>query len=136
MMQTLNEQRVTGGDLREQILRLDTILQRASSTYDTETIAKLITDDFTLVTTTSRVMHRAEFLADVGDRSVTWFRNETADAEVRAYGTSCAVIVATLHSHFRAGERELDVQIRFTDTWVNRDGYWFYAAGHATRVPA
>jgi hypothetical protein len=135
-MQPLHEQRVTDGDTREQIIRLDAILQRASSTYDTDTISKLITDDFTLVTTTSRIMDRAEFLADVADRSVTWLRNETTDPAVRVYGTSCAIIVATLHSHFRTAEREVDVQIRFTDTWVNREGYWFYAAGHATRVPA
>lgn len=136
MTQVLDEQRVSGGDLHEQIVRLDAILQRASSTYDTDTISKLITEDFTLVTTTSRVMDRGDFLADVADRSVTWFCNQTLDPQVRAYGTSCAIIVATLHSHFRAAERELDVRIRFTDTWANLDGYWFYAAGHASGVPA
>jgi prophage maintenance system killer protein len=132
----LEEQRVAPDDIPAQIIRLDAILQRASCTYDTGTIERLITPDFTLVTTTSRVMDRAAFLADVADRSITWYQNESRSAEVRSYNAACAIIVATLHSHYAHNGSERKTAIRFTDTWVNLNGYWYYAAGHATAVPS
>jgi hypothetical protein len=134
--QPLDEQRVTPDDIPGQIVRLDAILQRASCTYDTRTLERLVTPDFTLVTTTSRIMDRAAFLADVADRSITWYQNESRSAHVRSYSGSCAIIVATLHSHYANNGSERKTTIRFTDTWVNLDGYWYYAAGHATAVPS
>ncbi|MDQ2680889.1 MAG: nuclear transport factor 2 family protein [Candidatus Eremiobacteraeota bacterium] len=116
------------------IVGLDASLQRASRTYDGDTIRSLISRDFTLVTSSGREMNAADFIADVEDSSVTWHENLTENATVRAYNDDCAVITADLHSVFDVNGVHHDVRIRFTDTWVKSEGSWRYVAGHASRL--
>jgi len=120
--------------LRDTIIELDRQLQLASCSYDTQTIRKLITDDFTLISSSGRVMDAAAFIEDVDDRSVTWYENLTEQADVRSYNDDCAIITAVLHSRFLKDGQHYDARIRFTDTWVHIDGSWRYAAGHASRL--
>jgi ketosteroid isomerase-like protein len=130
----MDEMKVRETDSRDTIVELDRILQRASSTYDTATIRRLITDDFTLITSSGRVMNGEDLVADVDDRSITWLENLTESPEVRIYNGDCAVITAILHSVYVQNGTQHDVRVRFTDTWVAIDGNWHYAAGHASRM--
>jgi hypothetical protein len=130
----LPSQRCSDTDARAAIVELDRILQRASSTYDTATIRQLITDDFTLITSSGRVMNAEDLVADVDDRSITWLQNVTESSEVRVYNRDCAIITAVLHSIYVQNGAQHDVRVRFTDTWVAIDGNWYYAAGHASRL--
>ena len=118
----------------ERLAELNEVLQRASRTYDIETIRELITPDFTLITGTGRVMNAEDFIADVGDTSVKWFNNDTEDISVRTYNENCAIVTAILRERFETGGKVTDVRIRFTDTWVLLDG-WRYVAGHASLLP-
>jgi hypothetical protein len=123
-------------DIVKTILELDTVLQRASSTYDGATIRGLISDDFTLISSSGRIMNAEDFIQDVEDRSVVWHQNDTEEAHVRSYNEDCAVIAAVLRSRFETAGKLHDVRVRFTDTWVRLNGAWRYVAGHASRLQA
>jgi hypothetical protein len=118
--------------LDEHLIGLNEVLQRASCTYDTDTIRELITPDFTLITGTGRVMNAEDFIADVGDSSVKWYNNGSEDVAVRTYNEDCAIVTAILRERFEIAGKITDVRIRFTDTWVRNNGGWRYAAGHAS----
>jgi Domain of unknown function (DUF4440) len=130
----LAAQRSTENDSAETIVELDRLLQLASCTYDTTTIRKLITNDFTLITSSGRVLNADEFVADVADRSIAWLKNVTESSDVRFYNGDCAIITAVLHSVFHSDGKAYDARVRFTDTWVRLDGNWYYAAGHASKL--
>lgn len=118
--------------LTERLVELNEVLQRASCTYDTETIRELITPDFSLISSTGRLQSAEDFIADVSDTSVKWFNNDSEDVSVRTYNDDCAIVTATLRERFETGGKVTDVRIRFTDTWVLVDGSWRYVAGHAS----
>jgi hypothetical protein len=121
-------------DLRAIIAHQDDVLQTATREYDTGTIDRLQTPDFTLVTTSGRVLNAKDVLADIGDRSVQWIENTPEDVHVRGYNDDCAIVVATLHQEYRYRGKLFDYRVRFTDTWVKLGGRWRYAAGHASML--
>ena len=110
----------------------DTLLQRATRSYDTVTIRKLIPADFTLIASNGHVYSAQDFIADVADKTVTWMNNDTEDINVRPYGPDCAIVTAVLHQRFEQAGKVHDYRVRFTDTWVRLDGQWRYVAGHAS----
>lgn len=120
------------GDITHVMTEKDAQLQRATREYDTGTIRKLITDDFTLITSSGRILNAQDLIADVGDRSVKWFNNDTEDIKVRAYNGDCAIVTAILHQRYEYNGKMSDYRVRFTDTWVKLGGSWRYAAGHAS----
>jgi ketosteroid isomerase-like protein len=116
------------------IVERDAALQLASMTYDVKTIRALITEDFTLISSTGRVMKAGDLLKEVGDRSVTWFANQPSEVNARVYNGDCAVVTAMLHEKCEAGGKSYDRRLRYTDTWVKLDGVWRYVAGHASAL--
>ena len=120
--------------LFDTIAGYDTVLQRANRTYDDQTIRKLIVDDFTLITTSGRVMNANDFLSDVADREVKWYNNDPENVDVRTYNGDCAVVTAVLHQKYEYRGKLNDYRVRFTDTWVKLDGTWKYVAGHASML--
>jgi Domain of unknown function (DUF4440) len=119
-------------DIAKVMITNNELLQRATREYDTATVGKLITSDFTLITSSGRVMNAQELLADVGDKSVTWLANDTEDIHVRVYNDDCAIVTAVLHQRYEYQGKMNDYRVRFTDTWVKIVGEWRYAAGHAS----
>ena len=122
-------------DIVKTVTEKNVVLQRASMTYDTATIRRLITPDFTLITSSGRVLNAEDLVNDVGDKSVKWFNNDSDDVRVRAYGDDCAIVTAILRQRFEYQGKIVDYRVRFTDTWVKIDGEWRYAAGHASKLP-
>jgi ketosteroid isomerase-like protein len=116
------------------ILEANRVLQEATRTYDTATIRRLIPDDFSLIASSGRIYGAQDVLAEVADRSIVWYDNETSEADVRPYGPDCAIITAVLHQRYEQNGALSDYRVRFTDTWVRCDGTWLYVAGHASRL--
>jgi hypothetical protein len=120
-------------DIVATILELNERLQQATRMHDVKTVRALIPDDFMLITSRGRRLNATDMLAEIGDKRVTWYENETEEASVRAYGENCAIITATLHERYRANGIMFDHRLLFTDTWVLIDGAWKYVAGHASK---
>jgi ketosteroid isomerase-like protein len=116
----------------EQLTQLNATLQIATKNYDTAELAKLITDDYELVSSSGKVYDRQAFMADAGDRSATYEINEPEDVSVRHYNGDCAIVTAVLHVRYRASGKIHDVRIRYGDVWVKLNGRWRYAYGEAS----
>jgi hypothetical protein len=50
------------------------------------------------------------------------------------YGDA-AVVQGVAHVLVKAGERDIDVRLRFTELYVQQDGSWKMALWHSTPVP-
>ncbi|HEV3153216.1 MAG TPA: nuclear transport factor 2 family protein [Candidatus Baltobacteraceae bacterium] len=124
--------RAADGETAQQILGLNAVVQTATRNYDTATLSRLITDDYTLVTGSGTVWNRRSFLADAGDRSAAWEVNQPEDVTVRSYNGDCALVIAVLHMRFKQSGVVHDLRVRYTDVWVKLNGEWRYASGQAT----
>jgi ketosteroid isomerase-like protein len=122
----------TADPIVTELTRLNAQLQLATKNYDTDTLAKMITDDYELVSSSGRVYDRAAFLADAADRSAAYEINEPEDVQVRHYNDDTAIVTAVLHVRFRNGDKIVDTRIRYGDVWVKINGQWRYAYGEAS----
>ena len=123
---------VAADDPKATLLAANDHLQMATRSYDSASIRKLITDDFTLITSSARVIDAHEMISEVDDRSITWYANDTEQPNVRVYNGDSAVITAVLHQRFSYQGKLHDYRVRFTDTWVKLGDDWRYVAGHAS----
>lgn len=117
----------------------ETVLQRlheACQAYedgDAEYLADFLHADYTLTNTRGMVTNRAQDLAELrsGDPDYDVFRNH--DMQVRIYGDTAVVNgITSLKGTSNGKAFELDA--RFTDTLIRRDGRWMLVASHATRI--
>jgi hypothetical protein len=120
----------------QSLTKLNATLQLATKNYDTSELAKLVTDDFRLVSASGKVYDRRAFLADAADRSASYELNEPEDVSVQQYNGDSAIVSAILHVRYRVAGRVRDVRIRYGDTWVRLNGEWRYAFGEASPIRA
>jgi ketosteroid isomerase-like protein len=56
------------------------------------------------------------------------------DVRVKVFGDA-AVVTGRTHGRGESGKTPYDVVIRFTDTFVRREGQWQAVASHASLLP-
>ena len=97
----------------------------AIAKHDTATIESMLAADFISVDPTGTVQDRRAMLADVKNDKNAYTSMKAEQLDVHLYGNGVAVVVGTA-SEKRAGKngKALDLTYRFTDTWMNRSGYW------------
>ncbi|NTX14045.1 nuclear transport factor 2 family protein [Myxococcus sp. CA056] len=93
-----------------------------------------LADGFTQMDSAGNVTDRAATLAEVRAKEPRYevFRNH--DMKVRLYGDTAVVIGITSVKGVSGGS-PFDVDFRFTDTLIKRDGRWRIAASHISRLP-
>lgn len=126
----------TGADtqIAKQITALNSLLQAASERYDTGTLSKLITNDYSVVDINSTVYDHDAFLKVLGNRAIKWLANDPSDVSVRSYNGDCAILTGLLHVKFTYAGETHDRIVRYTDVWVKDGGTWHYAGGQGTLV--
>ena len=115
-----------------QVTDMDTILQAATAHYDSATISAFMTNDYTLVSNSGDVWNKRTFLEVVANRAAVRRSVDPSDLSVRSYNGDCAIVVGLLHVKYTLRGKTENQLVRFTDTWVKRDGSWHYAAGQGT----
>jgi hypothetical protein len=116
----------------QELTQLNAQLQLDTKNYDTADLAKLITQDFHLISSSGKVYDRRAFLADAADRSAVYLANEPEDVSVQDYNGDAAVVSAILHVRYSIAGKVRDVRVRYGDTWVKQNGEWRYAYGEAS----
>ena len=101
---------------------------------DLDELARLMTDDMNYTHSTSTVDTKAEFLASLRSGRVRYVSIEPEERTVRIYGRS-AVVQGIAHVLVKVEDRDVDVRLRFTELYVEKDGAWKMALWHSTRVP-
>ncbi|MGB6987239.1 MAG: nuclear transport factor 2 family protein [Candidatus Aquilonibacter sp.] len=126
----------TGDDaqIAKKITDLNSLLQASSMRYDTDTLSKLITQDYSVVDVNSNVYDHDAFLKVLGNRAIKWLANDPSDVSVRSYNGDCAILTGLLHVKYTYESKTHDQLVRYTDVWVKTDGAWHYAGGQGTLV--
>ena len=125
-----------GGAAKEEVAlaELQQKLAKAWLSGDRATVERIIAPDWKYTTPDGRMSDRAAVFADVFEtRRHKIHRVDIDEVTARVFGDA-AVVTGRTHG---AGEFEgsaYDVVIRFTDTFVRRDGRWQAVASHASVV--
>lgn len=117
-----------------ELIELQQVLVQAWLTGDRAMLERIIAPEWTSTGLDARTTDRATVLAQVFETGVHQIRDlKIEDVKVRVFGDA-AVVTGLTHG---VGEFEgfnYDVYIRFTDTFVRREGRWQAVASHASLV--
>lgn len=93
--------------------------------------------DFTSISSsTAKVMNRAEDIADTVDDKGTYDLVETTGMNIRMDG-NYAIVTGTFRLKGKdAKGAAFDRKLRYTDTWIKRDGRWQAWSSQGTPIPA
>lgn len=94
---------------------------------------EILADDFILVTGRGRSSAKADLIKEARERQTIYEHQEEKDGtqNVRVWGDT-AVVTALLWVKGTAGEKPLDYQLWFSDTYVRRPEGWRYVFGQAS----
>ena len=112
---------------------LDHTMQRAFVTRDHKFLRELLTDDYLLITSSSKLVSKEQVLAELVDPKEILEVNDSTEVQVRQHGDS-TVVTAVLHQRGSSDGKPFDSWVRYTDTWVLEAGRWRYMSAHASRL--
>ena len=115
------------------LIAADRAMQRAVLERDVATFAGFLADDYVLIDSRGRQHDKAAVLKQVVDPEIHIAVNETREHHVRVHG-EMAVVIAVLQQRGIDRGVPYDVPVRFSDTWIRRNGRWLCLSGHATRL--
>lgn len=124
------------GQDEEILAEMQQVLARAWMAGDRATIEQIIAPEWRSTGPDGRVTDRAQVLADVFEKRVhTIHRVEINDVRAHVFGHA-AVVTGRTHGVGDFAGSAYDVVIRFTDTFVLREGRWQAVASHASLLAA
>lgn len=113
------------------IVALDNEYQAAVKKNDAATMARLLADDFVLVTGKGSVFTKADLLKEASGKGTTYEHQEDTNQTVRIWGNT-AVITALLWEKGTADGKAFDYRLWFSDTYVRTPTGWRYVFGQAS----
>ena len=116
------------------LMDLENTLSAAYLHGDAKTVAATLDASYTLTNSRAIVSHRDDDLREIGagDPSYTVF--STHDMDARVYGDA-GVVIGIVSLKGTSQGKPFDVDMRFTDTFVRRDGAWKMVAAQVTPIP-
>ena len=115
------------------LIDLENRISAAYRTGDAEFVAKALDDNYTLTNSHAKVSHRPDDLAELRKRDPRYDVFDTHDMTARVYGDT-GVVIGVVSLKGTSGGTAFDVDMRFTDTFVRRDGAWKMVAAQVTRI--
>jgi ketosteroid isomerase-like protein len=104
---------------------------------DKATFDRIVAEDFTATDESAKFRNKAEEREVIQPPPAsikTSLTNE--DVRVRIYGNAAIVTGRIVVKTQLSGQADISLQSRFTDTFVKREGTWYVAARHYSRLPA
>ena len=117
--------------VEEELTALDHAMQQAVVDRDPIAFGSFLTNDYVLVVSSSTMYGKADVVADITAANTKFSLNESSNLHIRVHGNT-AMVIADLHQIFVRDGKPFDYWVRFTDTWILRDGKWLCLSGHAS----
>jgi len=119
-------------DAASAVAALDTQYQAAVKANDAETMARILADDFVLVTGRGKTFTKQDLLEEARKKTTIYEHQEELEQKVRVWGDT-AVVTALLwikgtDTEGKTSERKL----WFSDTYVKTAAGWKYVFGQAS----
>jgi ketosteroid isomerase-like protein len=118
-------------DDEKAVATLDTEYQEAVKNNDAATMARMLTDDFVLVTGLGKTYTKADLLEEARSGRVVYERQEDSNQKVRLWGDT-AVVTALLWAKGTDSGKAFDYKLWFSDTYVRTPGGWRYVFAQAS----
>jgi ketosteroid isomerase-like protein len=118
-------------DDQRTVAQLDTQYQAAVKHGDADTMARILADDFVLVTGTGRTHTKAELVQSAKSGDTVFEHQEDTDQTVRVWGDT-AVVTALLWVKGSEKGKPFDYKLWFSDVCVRTAGGWRYVLGQAS----
>jgi len=113
------------------VAALDTEYQAAVKKNDAATMARILADDFLLVTGHGKNYTKADLLDEARSGRVVYEHQEEISQSVRVIGDT-AVVTAKLWEKGTDSSKPFDYVLWFSDTYVRTAGGWKYVAGQSS----
>ena len=113
------------------IASLDTQYQAAVKRNDSDTMGRLLADDFVLVIGSGKTHTKSDLLKEARSGRVHYEQQDDTDQTVRVWGDT-AVITAKLWVKGTDGGKPFDYMLWFSDTYVRTPSGWRYVFGQAS----
>lgn len=114
---------------------LDHAMQRAVVDRDAAAFASFLTDDYVLITSSSKRIGKAEVVAAITAADGVLTVNDSSNLDIRVRGDT-ALVIADLHQVGSQNGKPFDYWVRYTDTWIRENGTWLCVSGHASLLSA
>jgi ketosteroid isomerase-like protein len=125
--------RASSTDDGKLVAALDTQYQAAVKINDAATMARILADDFVLVTGSGKTFNKADMLEDAKGAQSTYEHNDEAFQTVRVWGDT-AVVTARLWEKGTTNGKPFDRKFWFSDTYVRTPAGWTYVFGQSSLV--
>lgn len=117
------------------VAALDKQYQAAVKANDEATMARILADDFVLVTGRGTTFTKADLLRSARNKDAIYEQQDELEQVVRVWGNT-AVVTALLWLKGTRGGEPFDYKLWFSDTYVKTPAGWKYALGQASlRLP-
>jgi ketosteroid isomerase-like protein len=121
-------------DVTQALTKLENDWAKMALAGDATALEKLLTPDYVYTNQDGEMATRADMISGMKSGATKYDTFTVEDVKVHAYGDTA---VATGKGSIKGKEngKAIDQVLRFTDTWVKRDGRWQCAATQVTSVP-
>lgn len=124
----------SAADDQKAVAALDTEYQAAVKINDAATMARLLADDFVLVTGSGKTYTKTDLVKEARDGRDVYEHNEDTDRTVRVWGDT-AVITAKLWEKGATDGKPFDRVFWFSDTYVRTPTGWKYVFAQSSLPP-
>ena len=117
---------------KKAVAELDTQYQHAVKTNDAATMARILADDFILVTGKGKVFTKEDLLKEAREGGTTYERQEDSDQTVRVWGDT-AIITALLWVKGASNGKSFEYKLWFSDVYKRTPDGWRYVFAQAAQ---
>jgi ketosteroid isomerase-like protein len=118
-------------DDRKIVAALDTEYQAAVKVNDAAAMARILADDFVLVTGSGKTYTKVDMLNDARNGDTSYQHNDEDVQTVRVWGDT-AVVTAKLWEKGTTNGKSFDRKFWFSDTYVRTPAGWKYVFGQSS----
>jgi ketosteroid isomerase-like protein len=118
------------------LLRLEGEMAQAWVQRDTQTLERILADDYTLAGTGDSLISKSQYVAGLDNPE---FRTTSAiieDVRIRVYGDAAVVTGRATYQGWSKKRGRYVHRVGFTDTSIQRDSTWKCVATHASALAA
>jgi ketosteroid isomerase-like protein len=118
-------------DAKVVVAALDAAYQAAVKRNDADAMARILADDFVLVTGRGQTYDKAALLTQAREKTVVYEKQDELEQHVRVWGDT-AVVTALLWIKGTGATGAFERKLWFSDTYVRTAAGWKYVLGQAS----
>ena len=105
------------------------------ASHDPSVSQPMMANDFVSVYWDGKMMNKSEVLSQIKKDKETYKSAVNEKLAVHMFGKNVAVVIGTAHEKGTSKDgKAFDRQLRFTDTWVERNGQWQCVASQVMKI--